>query len=235
MKTASILTALLVGIGTAAMAQEGGRRPGGPGAGRGPGGPGGRGELRRPMPLIVALDRDHNGEISAQEIAGAAEALKTLDRNSDGKLTPDELHPQGGPGAGPRVEGGPGGGEGAPGRVRPGRGEGEPRRGPGGPRGEGEPGAGPERPGRPGGPGGMPIPPVLAALDTDRDGELSAREIASAPAALKTLDKNSDGKLTHEELRPPFGPGNPGAGRRGQGGPEGRPGEGRRPGRPEQE
>jgi Ca2+-binding EF-hand superfamily protein len=37
--------------------------------------------------------------------------------------------------------------------------------------------------------------PLFQALDTDKDGELSAAEIANAPAALKTLDKNKDGKL----------------------------------------
>jgi Ca2+-binding EF-hand superfamily protein len=43
----------------------------------------------------------------------------------------------------------------------------------------------------------------MHALDTDKDGELSAEEIANAPAALKTLDKDGDGKLNREELRPP--------------------------------
>lgn len=44
--------------------------------------------------------------------------------------------------------------------------------------------------------------PVVQALDTDKDGEISADEIAKAPAALKTLDKNGDGKLSADELRP---------------------------------
>ena len=55
----------------------------------------------------------------------------------------------------------------------------------------------------PGGPGGRGFQsPVIAALDTDGDGELSAKEIENATVALKKLDKNSDGKLTTEELRP---------------------------------
>lgn len=41
--------------------------------------------------------------------------------------------------------------------------------------------------------------PVVAALDADHDGAISAAEIANAAAVLKTLDKNHDGKLTAEE------------------------------------
>jgi hypothetical protein len=56
------------------------------------------------------------------------------------------------------------------------------------------------------------VPPVLAALDADKDGSLSAEEIGNAPAALKTLDKNSDGQLTAEEIQPAGPrPGRPGA------------------------
>ncbi len=47
------------------------------------------------------------------------------------------------------------------------------------------------------------LPPIIAALDTNRDGVIDANEIANAPAALKTLDKNGDGKLTMDELMPP--------------------------------
>jgi Ca2+-binding EF-hand superfamily protein len=41
--------------------------------------------------------------------------------------------------------------------------------------------------------------PLLAALDTDRDGLISAAEIANAPAVLRGLDANHDGKLSFEE------------------------------------
>ena len=62
--------------------------------------------------------------------------------------------------------------------------------------------------------------PVTAALDTDRNGELSPEEIANASASLMKLDANGDGKLTPDELLPkgppPRGPGG------GQGGPGGR-------------
>jgi Ca2+-binding EF-hand superfamily protein len=59
--------------------------------------------------------------------------------------------------------------------------------------------------------------PIMIALDADKDGEISAKEIENAVAALKTLDKNEDGKLTEEELRPDFA-----AFGRGRGGPGGR-------------
>lgn len=75
----------------------------------------------------------------------------------------------------------------------------------------------PRRPGTDGErrPGGfMARLPIFAAIDEDKDGILSEKEIANATAALKTLDKNKDGKLDEEELRPDFGnrgPRGPGA------------------------
>jgi len=44
--------------------------------------------------------------------------------------------------------------------------------------------------------------PVLAALDANHDGEISADEILNAPAALLTLDRNRDGQLTEGEQLP---------------------------------
>ncbi len=69
----------------------------------------------------------------------------------------------------------------------------------------------------PGGPemgGHRPPPPIIEALDANRDGVIDADEIANASAALKKLDKNGDGKLTQDELRPAPPDG-------GQGGPRG--------------
>ncbi|MHB8520664.1 MAG: EF-hand domain-containing protein [Limisphaerales bacterium] len=146
-----------------------------------------------PPPLVAVLDANHDGVIDAEEIANAAAALKTLDKNNDGQLTPDEFMP-------PRR--GPGGPRGVQGR------------GPGGP----PPGAADQdgqRPPRP------PLSPLLGALDANHDGVIDAEEIANAAAALKTLDKNNDGQLTPDELMPPRrGPGGPrGAHGRGQFGP----------------
>ncbi len=47
----------------------------------------------RMHPVLAALDADHDGEISWSEIKHSAAALRTLDRDGDGKLTPDELLP----------------------------------------------------------------------------------------------------------------------------------------------
>lgn len=53
--------------------------------------------------------------------------------------------------------------------------------------------------------GMMRISPVLAALDADKDGTISAPELQSAPVALKALDKDSDGQIAATELRPAGG------------------------------
>ena len=68
----------------------------------------------------------------------------------------------------------------------------------------------PGQPGRGGSPGGgFPPLPILAALDADGDGELSAKEIDNSATALRTLDKNKDGKLTRDELLPAVREGGP--------------------------
>ena len=119
-----LIAAGALGITALLIAQDG-PPPGDNGPKDGPGGPGGPGGHRfPPIALIGALDANHDGVIDAEEIANASEALKKLDKNGDGKLTPDEF-------LGPRPIG----------------------RGPGGPGGPGSPG-GPGGPGRHGGPGG---------------------------------------------------------------------------------
>ena len=49
--------------------------------------------MMRMLPVMAALDADQNGEISSDEIAKATQALKALDKNSDGKLTIEEIRP----------------------------------------------------------------------------------------------------------------------------------------------
>jgi hypothetical protein len=108
----------------------------------------------RLMPVLMALDRDNDGVISASEVANAAVALLTLDKSGDNKLSAEEC------------------GLGAPNASEALRRS------------------------------YMRRHPVLAALDADHDGEISAGEILNAPAALLTLDKNHDGQLTEDELLP---------------------------------
>ena len=94
-----------------------------------------------------------------------------------------------------------------------------------------------------GGPGGfMRMFPVMSALDSDGNGEISPEEIKGAVAALKKLDKNKDGKLTEDELRPNFSGRGGASGQRPSRGGEGRSGQrpsrggeglgGQRPSRP---
>ncbi len=198
----------------------------------------------RPSPLVAALDTDHDGSISAAEIAAAPQALATLDKNGDGRIALEEVmvrRPQGGErGAGRGAGRGEGQGEGQGGAVSPDlvntlfsfdeNKDGQLSK--------------TEVPERMQGiflradtnhdglltrdeltkatvaqdrraPGGPPPDLVFRALDKDDDGVLSASELAGAAAALKTLDKNGDGVLNEQELRPMRGPGGPG----GPGGP----------------
>ena len=176
----------------------------------------------QPMLLQSALDGDHDGIISAEEIKIAPDVLKHLDKNKDGKLTPNEFlapHPDGPP---------PGDGEqgdrhprtrttvsekNLPPEPFPGtKPKGDAGKKPDGPK-EGD---GPAPRGqadkRPDGPreGGdkpkRPLPPpLIGALDADGDGVISADEIANSSKALLTLDKNGDGQLGPGEYmgRPP--------------------------------
>ncbi|MHB8969405.1 MAG: EF-hand domain-containing protein [Pirellulaceae bacterium] len=73
------------------------------------------------------------------------------------------------------------------------------------------PGVASQRGDRNAGPGGAPggfqppAPPVLAALDANADGEITADELENAVPALQKLDKNSDGQLATDELMPVMG------------------------------
>ncbi|MEO8076701.1 MAG: hypothetical protein ABI818_10255, partial [Acidobacteriota bacterium] len=92
---------LLLGIAMAATVALGGTfaaQESGGGRGRGFGPPG--------SALLLALDADHDGSLSASEVGSAAASLKQFDRNGDGRISADEL---------PRMFG-RGGREGLPGR-----------------------------------------------------------------------------------------------------------------------
>ncbi len=144
---------------------------------QGPGGPGGPHHRPPPLPVILALDVNHDGVIDSNEIANASEALKTLDKNGDGQLTMDELlppRPQRHNNDGQTNDGDPGSGS------------------------PGDPGSSTRH--------HPPLPPVVVALDANHDGVIDASELANASTALKTLDKNGDGQLTRDELRPPRPP-----------------------------
>jgi len=142
-------------------------------------------------------------------------------------------------------------GEGAQRRERPSGAAGEQRRerGQGAERRQRPSGASRERGSQSGGRGGQGGPggfmrmfPVMTALDSDGNGEISSEEIKGAVLALKKLDKNKDGKLTEDELRPNFGGRGGASGQRPSRGGEGRGGErpsrggegrgGQRPSRP---
>ncbi len=168
------------------------------------------------LPVMIALDADEDGELSSGEVDNAPNTLVSLDADEDGMLSAGELAPEIETiGRGRRGRGGRGVGRGRGGRAgRAGRGG---------------------RPGR-GGPGGgfgdagiLDTFPVMATLDADGDGALSAAEIADASAALIPLDADGDGKLVGGELVPAggFGRGGLRAGLGGRRGPGGRGGVGR--------
>jgi Ca2+-binding EF-hand superfamily protein len=129
--------------------------------------------------MLMAFDKNGDGQLTRDELSERLYGLfDRADADKNGILTAEEIRKAAQAAAAPAARG---------------RGEGF--------RAEG-------REGRGGGPPSfMKLDPILAALDTDGDGTISAEEIAAAPAALKKLDANGDGQLSADEVRMNFGPG----------------------------
>lgn len=89
MKRTVLLTAAAFVACTASSFAQNPDRPRGEGRG-----PGGGGAFRMTNPVIAAIDANNDGELSAEEIAKASEALKKLDTNNDGKIDESELRPR---------------------------------------------------------------------------------------------------------------------------------------------
>ncbi len=194
---------------------DGGERGGPPGGRGGPGGPPGM-MMMRMMPVLVALDADHDGVISKAEIENATVALQKLDKNSDGDLTEEELRPDFA-----AMRGGPGGFGGGPGgRGRPPQEGGRESERPEGGRPEGSTG---------GGGNAQAMVDRFMQFDKNSDGKLSKDELSERMQNVITrADKNGDGVASREELTAMASAmGGDGPGRGGPGGPPGGEGRGR--------
>jgi Ca2+-binding EF-hand superfamily protein len=125
-------------------------------------------------PFFRAIDVDRDGKLSGEELAKAGEALKTLDKNGDGTLTPDELVPTGPPASN------------APGNSP-----------------LGQPGRRPDG-GRPqaGRPQAAAFLERLKQADSNGDGKLSKDEAPERlKENFDRIDANSDGQLDQQELQ----------------------------------
>lgn len=129
--------------------------------------------------VLRALDANHDYVISADEIVAAPAALQQLDLDVDGKLTAEECGFCLGAGYVPGCRGDNGTVGDEHGHIEWSRDQVERFRAI-----------------------FMAYSPVLAALDTDHDSEISAIEIQNAAAALRRLDLNGDGKLLPVEIAP---------------------------------
>lgn len=87
-KMKTLLALLALGATTLAVNAQNDNGPRGGGDQNGP-----RGHRPPPLPVVQALDVNHDGVIDADEIANAPAELKTLDKNGDGVLTADEYLP----------------------------------------------------------------------------------------------------------------------------------------------
>ena len=171
----------------------------------------------QPRPVFEALDLNHDGTLSAAEIAAASASLRKLDLDGDGQLTSLEFLPRPVDSSAvdaeslvKRLMAFDRNGDGVltsdelPERMQSLMAKADANhdgkltpdeirayaKAQTGPLGRVQSGAQVTR-----------MDPILNALDANHDGILSADEIANAPAALLTLDLNHDGQLTPDETR----------------------------------
>lgn len=179
----------------------------------------GPGMGQQPRLAQQALDLNHDGVISADEIKAAPKSLLALDKNGDGHITAEEVSP--------RPENAPSPSDLADRLMAfdkdhkgylvasdlPDRMQGIFARGDANHDGKltpeelkalGDKQTAPSGPANRGGRGGGPFrfDPLLTALDTNHDGELSPEEIAAAATSLLALDKNGNGQIDADEMRP---------------------------------
>jgi Ca2+-binding EF-hand superfamily protein len=146
------------------------------GRGRGGSGVGNEAPAAPPTPdeiaaTFMAFDRNADGKLTKREVPGRMQGMfARADANHDDTLTTEEIKTAAAAQPQPTAMRG------------------------GGPDGRGEGG---REGGREGGP---PRDVIFSALDRDGDGALSADEIASAPASLRSLDANGDGTLAINEV-----------------------------------
>ena len=91
-KLITTLAALVLGASTVFTAAQDSGGPPSDQSGASGGRPGGF-HHPPPLPLIIALDANHDRVIDSNEIANASTALLTLDKNNDGQLTTNEYLP----------------------------------------------------------------------------------------------------------------------------------------------
>lgn len=145
------------------------------------------------MPVMEALDKNRDQVFDKDEIEAATASLLTLDKNSDGQLTIEEVRP-----APPENGSDQSSGDDAMSPSERRRLERERQRAERQSRhSQGRNSPGQEQPNGP-----PPKMPVMEALDKNRDQVFDKNEIEAATASLLKLDKNRDGKLTLEEIRP---------------------------------
>lgn len=166
-----------------------------------------------PSPLFDALDTNHDGIISADEMANASTSLKSLLKNGATQLTREDFRPTP-PAAQPsaKEDVAPGGEEAMhprPPAIRehqpphspeeqtgpefadqtaPPRGGPLAHRGPQGEEGERH--------------RGLPPGPIFDALDTNHDGVISEDEMSNAANTLKSLLKKGSTELRRDDVRP---------------------------------